>query len=38
VTYDHDGAVGTWAPSALPAGQVLRKPAPLFKKLERVDI
>jgi methionyl-tRNA synthetase len=34
LTYDHSGAVGTWAPSALPAGQVLRPPAPLFKKLE----
>jgi len=31
LTYDHSGAVGTWAPSALPA---LRAPAPLFKKLD----
>ena len=34
LTYDHSGAVGTWAVSALPAGQALREPAPLFKKLE----
>jgi methionyl-tRNA synthetase len=32
LTYDHSGAIGTWARSALPAGQALRKPAPLFKK------
>jgi len=31
---DHSGAIGTWAPSALPAGQVLREPAPLFRKLD----
>jgi methionyl-tRNA synthetase len=34
LTYDHSGAVGAWAPSALPAGQALRSPAPLFKKLD----
>jgi methionyl-tRNA synthetase len=34
LTYDHGGAIGTWAPSALPAGQALRPPAPLFKKLD----
>jgi methionyl-tRNA synthetase len=34
LTYDHSGAIGTWAPSALPPGQALRKPAPLFKKLD----
>jgi methionyl-tRNA synthetase len=34
LTYDHSGAVGTWAKSALPAGQVLREPAPLFRKLD----
>ena len=34
LTYDHSGAVGAWTPSALPAGQVLREPAPLFKKLD----
>ena len=34
LTYDHTGAIGTWAPSALPAGQALRQPAPLFKKLD----
>jgi methionyl-tRNA synthetase len=34
LTYDHSGAVGTWAKSELPAGQALRQPAPLFKKLD----
>ena len=34
LTYDHSGAVGTWAKSDLPAGQALREPAPLFKKLD----
>jgi methionyl-tRNA synthetase len=34
LTYDHSGAIGTWAPSALSAGQALREPAPLFKKLD----
>lgn len=34
LTYDHAGAVGTWAPRQLPPGQPLRKPAPLFKKLD----
>ncbi|HHN93508.1 MAG TPA: hypothetical protein ENK17_01955 [Anaerolineae bacterium] len=34
LTYDHSGAVGTWTPSQLPPGQALRKPAPLFKKLD----
>jgi methionyl-tRNA synthetase len=34
LTYDHTGAVGMWAVSALSAGQALREPAPLFKKLE----
>jgi methionyl-tRNA synthetase len=34
LTYDHDGAVGGWTPSRLPPGQTLRKPAPLFKKLD----
>jgi methionyl-tRNA synthetase len=34
LTYDHSRAVGTWAPSALPPGQPLRQPAPLFKKLD----
>jgi len=32
--YDGSGVVGEWAPSQLPAGQVLRKPRPLFKKLD----
>ena len=34
LTYNHSGAIGTWVPSQLPPGQVLRKPAPLFKKLD----
>ena len=34
LTYDHSGAVGIWAPSALPTGQALGEPAPLFKKLD----
>jgi len=34
LTYNPAGAVGRWAPSRLPAGQALRRPAPLFKKLE----
>ena len=34
LTYDHSSAIGTWAPSALPPGQALRKPAPLFKELD----
>jgi methionyl-tRNA synthetase len=34
LTYDHTGAIGTWTKSALPLGQALREPAPLFKKLD----
>jgi methionyl-tRNA synthetase len=34
LTYDHSEAVGTWTPSQLPPGQALRKPAPLFRKLD----
>jgi methionyl-tRNA synthetase len=34
LTYDHSGAIGTWAPSQLPPGQALRQPEPLFKKLD----
>ena len=34
LTYDHSSAIGTWTPSDLPPGQALRKPAPLFKKLD----
>ncbi|HSR31536.1 MAG TPA: hypothetical protein VLY63_13305 [Anaerolineae bacterium] len=34
LTCDHTGAIGTWAKSELPAGQALRQPAPLFKKLD----
>ncbi|MCJ7735929.1 MAG: methionine--tRNA ligase [Anaerolineae bacterium] len=32
--YDNSKATGTWQPSELAAGQTLRKPHPLFKKLE----
>jgi methionyl-tRNA synthetase len=31
--YDGANAIGRWQASQLPAGQVLREPAPLFKKL-----
>jgi methionyl-tRNA synthetase len=34
LTYDHSGAIGTWTKSALPPGQALREPAPLFRKLD----
>jgi methionyl-tRNA synthetase len=34
LTYDHSGALGTWAKSELAPGQALRQPAPLFKKLD----
>jgi methionyl-tRNA synthetase len=34
LTYDHTGAIGTWAKSELPPGQALREPAPLFRKLD----
>jgi len=32
--YDDSDASGEWKPSQLPAGQVLRQPEPLFKKLD----
>ncbi len=32
--YDNSQAAGRWEPSQLASGQILRKPAPLFKKLE----
>lgn len=32
--YDNSQAIGQWQPSQLPPGQPLRKPAPLYKKLE----
>ena len=34
LVYDPAGATGRWVPSALPPGQRLRQPAPLFKKLD----
>ncbi|HHN93346.1 MAG TPA: methionine--tRNA ligase [Anaerolineae bacterium] len=35
--YDDSQATGRWEPSDLPPGRPLRKPAPLFKKLEKVE-
>ena len=34
LTGDYASWVGSWAPSELPAGQTLREPRPLFKKLD----
>ncbi len=34
LTYDPATATGRWAPSTLPPGQALRKPKPLFTKLD----
>jgi methionyl-tRNA synthetase len=34
LTGDYAGWVGRWEPSELPAGQTLREPEPLFKKLD----
>jgi methionyl-tRNA synthetase len=34
LTYDNSDAIGTWTKSELPPGQVLRPPAPLFKRLD----
>lgn len=34
LTYEPEKATGRWEPSQLPAGQELRKPTPLFRKLE----
>jgi len=34
LTYDHVDAIGTWAPSVLPPGQILRPPALLVNKLD----
>jgi methionyl-tRNA synthetase len=34
LVYDPPTAGATWAPGSLPPGQALRKPEPLFKKLE----
>ena len=34
LTGDYVGWVGAWAPSELPAGQTLREPHPLFRKLD----
>ncbi len=38
LTYDPAGVTATWAPSTLAAGQALRTPAPLFKKLDDVVV
>jgi methionyl-tRNA synthetase len=34
LTGDYSDWVGSWAPSELPAGQALRQPKPLFRKLD----
>ena len=34
LTGDYEGWVGSWKPSALPPGQELREPRPLFRKLD----
>jgi methionyl-tRNA synthetase len=36
--YDPSGATGEWKPSELPAGQALRQPEPLFRKLEPEEV
>ena len=33
LTGEYTGSVGSWTPSELPAGQALREPRPLFRKL-----
>jgi methionyl-tRNA synthetase len=37
LTGDYDTWVGRWEPSSLPAGQPLREPRPLFRKLDPDD-
>lgn len=34
LVYRMEGASGSWAPSQLPPGQILRQPSPLYRKLE----
>ena len=36
--YDHGSACGAWQAQPLAAGQLLRKPAPLFAKLDPADV
>ena len=38
LTGDYESWVGRWTPSALPAGQTLREPAPLFTKLDAEQV
>jgi methionyl-tRNA synthetase len=38
LTGDYASWGGGWAPSALPAGQSLREPAPLFAKLDSEQV
>ena len=38
LTGDYTTWAGRWEPSALPVGQVLRQPAPLFKKLDEAVV
>jgi hypothetical protein len=35
LTYENSGTIGTWFPGKLPPGQALRKPSPLFRKLDK---
>jgi methionyl-tRNA synthetase len=38
LTGDYASWVGSWAPSELPAGQTLREPRPLFRKLDAEEV
>jgi methionyl-tRNA synthetase len=38
LTGDYASWIGRWEPSALPAGQTLQQPAPLFKKLDEAIV
>jgi methionyl-tRNA synthetase len=38
LTARHEEAVGRWEPSALPAGQALREPVPLVRKLDAEEV
>jgi methionyl-tRNA synthetase len=38
LTGDYESWVGSWRPSALPPGQALREPAPLFRKLDPATV
>jgi methionyl-tRNA synthetase len=38
LTGDYGSWVGSWAPGDLPAGQTLREPKPLFRKLDPAKV